>query len=328
MKNGLSIIVIAGIFVLGMANPFAVAADYPTRSVTIINPFAPGGTLDIQSRAFAAIAEKSMGQPFVVVNRPGATGMVGGLAGAQAAPDGYTLTVGSTAMTCALEWEAASGRKAPFSRRDFITIGSFTMSPTLVVVPYDSPWKTLEDMIRDAKARPGHYAFGSGGLYGMSHIPAEIFARALGLKFRHVPFSGGAPALSAIVGRHVDFGTQFPPTSLPLMQGKKLRVLAVQSDRRLKAIPDVPTVKELGFDAEYYAWVGILVPVKTPLPVVEKLRETAIKAVKEKTFIDAVEKPGDEIRFMNGDELAKFWEIESEKVGRIWAQLVRESASK
>lgn len=118
MKNTLSIIVIVAIVaisIFGMANHFAAAADYPTRSVTIINPFAPGGTLDIQSRAFAVIAEKSMGQPFVVVNKPGATGMVGGLAGAQAAPDGYTLTVGSTAMTCALEWEIASGRKAPLS---------------------------------------------------------------------------------------------------------------------------------------------------------------------------------------------------------------------
>ena len=328
MKSALGVIVIFAISILGMASNLASAADYPTRTVTIINPFAPGGTLDLQSRAFAAIAEKSMGQPFVVVNKPGATGMIGGLAGAQSAPDGYTLTVGSTAMTCALEWEIASGRKPPFGRRDFITIGSFTMSPTLVVVPYDSPWKTLEDLIKDARAKPGHYAFGSGGLYGMSHIPAEIFARALGLKFRHVPFSGGGPALSAIVGKHVDFGTQFPPTSLPLMEGKKLRVLAVQSDRRLKAIPDVPTVKELGFDAEYYAWVGILAPVKTPMPIVEKLREAAMKSVKDKTFIDAVEKPGDEIRFMNGDELANFWEIESEKVGRIWAQLVKESAPK
>src|SRR5512139_2710062 len=161
-------------------------ADYPTRSITMINPMPPGGTLDLQARAFASVAEKMIGQPMVVVNKPGATGMVGGLAGAQAAPDGYTLTVGSVNLTNAIEWEIANGRKPPFTRHDFIPIGSFTMSPTLFIVPYDSPYKTLSDFIKDAKSKPGQLAYCSGGLYGMSHLPLEIFARAAGLSLRHV----------------------------------------------------------------------------------------------------------------------------------------------
>ena len=115
------------------------AADYPTKPITLINPMPPGGTLDIQARAFAPVAEKMLGQPVVVVNKTGATGMVGGLAGAQADPDGYTLTVGSVNIPNALEWELANGRKPPFTRHDFVCIGTFTMSPTFIIVPNESP---------------------------------------------------------------------------------------------------------------------------------------------------------------------------------------------
>jgi tripartite-type tricarboxylate transporter receptor subunit TctC len=139
------------------------AADYPTKPISLINPMPPGGTLDIQARAFAPVAEKMLGQPVVVVNKTGATGMVGGLAGAQADPDGYTLTVGSVNIPNALEWELANGRKPPFTRQDFVCIGTFTMSPTLLIVPNESPYKTLADLITVAKAKPG-WLSSSGGL--------------------------------------------------------------------------------------------------------------------------------------------------------------------
>jgi tripartite-type tricarboxylate transporter receptor subunit TctC len=300
------------------------AAEYPTKPITLINPMPPGGTLDLQARAFSSVAEKMLGQPIVVVNKPGATGMVGALAGAQATPDGYTLTVGSVNITNAVEWEIASGRKPPFTRHDFACIGSFTMSPTLLIVPADAPYKTLADFIADAKTKPGQIAFCSGGLYGMSHLPIEIFARAAGLKFRHVPYSGGGPCVSAVVGKHVDFGAQYPPSTLPIVRGNKLKVLAVIGAKRMKSIPDVPTTKELGIDAEYYGWVGIMAPLKTPKPIVDKLREVTKKVAEEKAFIDMVEQPGDEVVFLNGDDLAKYLDIESAKIGKLDAELVKE----
>jgi tripartite-type tricarboxylate transporter receptor subunit TctC len=251
---------------------FVPAADYPTKPITLINPMPPGGTLDVQARAWAAVAEKYLGQPVAVVNKPGATGMVGAVAGAQASPDGYTLTVASVNFTNAIEWERANGRKPPFNYDDFVYLGSFTMSPTLVIVPYDSPYKSLQDLVKDARAKPGQLAYCSGGLYGMSHLPIAIFAEATGLKFRHVPYKGGGPCLQAVVGKHVDFAFQYPPTSLPLMRGNKLRILAVAGARRLKSIPDIPSFKDLGIKAEYYGWVGIAAPRNTPLPIVEKLR--------------------------------------------------------
>jgi tripartite-type tricarboxylate transporter receptor subunit TctC len=319
--RGLSMLIALSLVIVSVS----FAADYPTKPITLINPQAPGGTLDIQARAFAPLAEKMLGQPVVVVNKTGATGMVGGLAGAQAAPDGYMLTVGSVNIPNAIEWEIANGRKPPFTRHDFVCIGTFTMSPTFLIVPPDSPYKTLTDFIADAKAKPGQLAFSSGGLYGMSHLPAEIFARAAGIKVRHVPYTGGGPSLTAVVGKQVDFSVNYPANTLPLIRGNKVKALAVIGAKRLKSAPNIPTTKELGIDAEYYGWVGILAPVKTPKPIVDKLREVMKKVVEGKAFVDIIEQAGDEVHFLNGEELAKYMDAESEKIAKLYAEMVKET---
>ena len=322
MKRFFRVLSIGFIF-LALGN-FASASDYPTKPITLINPQAPGGTLDVQARAFASVADKVLGQPVVVVNKVGATGMVGGLAGAQAAPDGYTLTVGSVNIPNAIEWEIANGRKPPFTRNDFICIGTFTMSPTFLIVPTDSPYKTLADFVADAKAKPGQLAFSSGGLYGMSHLPAEILARAAGIKVRHVPYAGGGPSLTAVVGKQVDFSVNYPANTIPLIKGNKLKALAVIGGKRLKSAPNIPTTKELGIDAEYYGWVGILAPLKTPKPIVDKLRQVLKSAVENRAFIDMIEGSGDEVQYLNGEELAKYMDGESAKIAKLYAEMVKE----
>lgn len=325
MKRQIRVTSIVVAWVL-VAVSVSLAADYPTKPITLINPQAPGGTLDIQARAFASIAEKIVGQPVVVVNKTGATGMVGALAGAQAAPDGYTLTVGSVNIPNALEWEIANGRKPPFTRHDFACIGTFTMSPTLLIVPMDSPYKTLAEFVAAAKAKPGQLAFSSGGLYGMSHLPAEIFAKAAGVKFRHVPYGGGGPSLTAVVGNQVDFSVNYPANTIPLLRGNKLRALAVIGAKRLKSVPEIPTVKEMGIDAEYYGWVGLLAPVKTPKPIVDTLREVTKSVVESKAFVDMIQEPGDEVNYMGGAELEKYMDAESAKIAALYAEMVKEGA--
>ncbi len=324
MKKRSCIVAISFLVILGMIDASLEAADYPVRAITVINPWPPGGLFDAQGRAFTSVAEKYLGKPMVVLNKPGGSGMIGIQAIVQAAPDGYSLGVVGSYVGYVIEGEIANGRKPPFSWDDLIPIGSFTLSPTLVVVPYDSPWKTLADLIKDCKAKPDHYAFSSGGKYSGSHLPAEIFMRATGIKARHVPFTGGGPALTALVGGHVDFATQFVPAVLPLAQGNKLRILASQSNRRLKSIPDVPTVRELGIDAENQSWVGIAVPQKTPADIVEKLREVFKKVTEDKSFVNIIETQGDEVYYMKSDDVARYWENESEKLAKLYKQLVQE----
>jgi tripartite-type tricarboxylate transporter receptor subunit TctC len=131
-----------------------------------------------------------------------------------------------------------------------------------------------------------------------------------------------------VVGKHVDFGMQYPPTTLPLVKGGKLKVLAVVGKNRLKSAPEIPCMKDFGIDAEYYGWVGIMAPKKTPQPIVDKLREVAQKVCTDKAFIDLIEKPGDEVHLLIGDEFTKYWEVESQKIGKIQAELAKEAAKK
>ena len=324
MKDLIIGILLIAVFIFGMVSSTLAASDYPNRPIKVINPVAPGGMNDIIGRAFASVSEKYIGQPVVVLNKPGASGMIGTVEGAQAAPDGYTLTIGTTSRTTSVEWEIANGRKPPFTRHDFVTIGAFTLSPPLVVVPYNSPWQVLADLIKDCKAKPRHYAFCSSGAYSMSHIPVEVLGRATGIKCRHVPYSGGGPCLSAVVGGHVNFATQFPSSSIPLARGNKLTILAVMGNQRVKDIPDIPTAKELNVDAEYYVWIGILVPKNTPEPVVEKLKDVLKKVTEDKTFIKMIENQGEEVRYMSGEALAKYWDYESETLAKLYKQLIEE----
>ncbi len=324
MKNTLKIAAMVVILILANGLNLTWAADYPTQPLTLIIGAAPGGSIDIYGRFFATVAEKYLGQPVIPMNKEGAGGMIGLREGVRAAPDGYTLTVVSTGATIVIESEISRGRKPPFTRQDFIPIGSWAKSPIVIIVPYDKPWKTLGDLIKDCKDKPGYYSFCSGGAFSMSHLPAAILVKATGIKVRHVPYPQASPCLASVVGGHVDFATQFPTTSIPLARGNKVRILAVQDNQRHKSLPNVPSVKELGIDAVFTAWQGIGVPKQTPLPIVEKLKEVFKKTVEDKTFIDMVEKTGDEVHPMIGDEVAKYWQNESEMLGKIFKELVKE----
>ena len=302
----------------------ASAADFPTKTMTVIVTVAPGGSNDIQSRAFATLAQKILKQPIVVLNKPAASGMLALMQGAQAAPDGYTLTTSSMSETCIYEWELANNRKPGFALSDYVSLGVFTVSPLMIAVPFNSPWKTIEDLISDAKANPGKYAYASGGLNRIAHVNTELFSKAVGLKFRHVPYSGGGPAVTAIVGGHEDFASVTPSSSVPIIKGNKMRALAVQGDTRSKFLPDVPTLKEKGIDAGLSMIVGLAVPRNTPQPIVNKLRATVKQVSEDKSFQTIIENQGDEVRYVPGDKVGKIQEEASQKVAKLFRQLIEE----
>ncbi len=326
-KAHVSVLTVLALFALALPYSLA-AADYPTRPITLIIPRPPGGSSDVLGRAFASVAKKYLEQPIVASNKTGASGMIGGQAGAQAPPDGYTLTLVSTSVRCAIAWEKANGRKTAFTEDDFVGIVTLNISPPMIIVPFDSPWKKLQDLIDDAKSKPNHYAYCSGGQYSSSHLPLEIFSRALDLKFRHVPATGGGPCISAVVGKHVEFASQYPSSTIPLIRGKKLRALAIQGDKRLDSLPDVPTVKELGIPAEFYQNNAIAVPKNTPMPIVQKLRELARKVVEDKAYTDVVEKLGDEVYFLIGEDMVKRWKSEAETINQTMEAIVKELPKK
>jgi tripartite-type tricarboxylate transporter receptor subunit TctC len=324
MKRVFGLAIMALIAIVCIASSPGDAAEFPTKPITAIVTVSPGGSNDIQTRAFASVAEKILKQPVVVINKPSASGMLGLIQGAEAAPDGYTLTTSSMSEMCLLESEKASNRKVEVALSDFVSIGAFTVAPLIIGVPAKSPWKTLEDFIRDAKANPGKYAYASGGLYRIAHINTELFASAVGVKFRHVPYGGGGQAVTAIVGAHEDFASMTPSSSVPLFKGGKLRALAVHGDTRSKFLPDVPTLKEKGIDASVPQIVGLGVPKKTPAAIVEKLRAVVKQVAEDKSFMNVIESQGDEVHHVEGEEFAKISEREAQKVAKLFKQLMEE----
>ena len=323
MKKIGCLITLMAIFSLAIPE-VSVSAEYPTKPITIISPMPPGGMHDVIGRAFASLAEKTFGKPVVVVNKQGAAGLVGGLTASQAEPDGYTLLVDSTTVTNSLEWEIANGRKPPFTEKDLDLVGSLTLGPPLVLVPANSPWKTLADLIKDCKAKPGFYAYGSAGHMGGTHIAAAILVSGAGLKARHVPYEGGGNMMTALVGGHVHFGCQYVPAAFSLIRGKKLRALAVQGSKRLKSLPDVPTTRETGIDAEWEQWYGMSAPKNIPAPIMDKIKGVLKKVSEDDGFIKMMQNQGDDVVYMDPIQLAKHRAIEAGKAQKLFKQFLTE----
>ena len=267
--------------------------SYPSHAVTIINAFPPGGINDIVTRPLATAMEPILKQPVVVETKAGAAGQVGAQVVASAKPDGYTLLSHNTGISGYAEVDKLFGRPVKTSRADFVPLARLVADPVLLLVNEQQPYKTLQEFIADAKAHPDTLVFSSGGLYGASHLPLAYLEQATGpLKLRHLPTAGGGPAIMAILGNNAQVTTQSVSATLPHVKSGKLRPLAIFSATRSKVLPDVPTLKELGYDVEYYLWVGIFAPKGTAPPIVTTLRAAIGKAVQSQPFTTALANAG------------------------------------
>jgi len=297
------------------SRPASAQDAYPTRAITFVNPFPPGGVADVIGRPLAAALEPVLKQPCVVETKAGAAGALGAQVAASAKPDGYTLLVHIVSISGFAEVDKLFGRTPKFTNADFIPIARVVADPIVLVVNEQVPYKTLKDLVDDAKANPNKVVFSSSGLYGASHIPTALFAAAAGgLQMRHLPTPGGGPAITAVLGNNAQFFMS--PTSIALSQIKagKLRPLAVSSASRAKPLPDVPTFKEAGYDLEYYFWVGLFAPKGTPEPVIKTLRTAVDTAAHSAQFKTALENLGQELAYLDQPEFAKFWAADAKRM--------------
>lgn len=311
----------AALLAAAWAVPHAMAAQepFPTRPISLVAPFPPGGVADLTARPLAAAMEKVLKNPVVVVNKTGAGGAVGMSFVAHAKPDGYTLLLALSSISIIPEADKLFDRKPAYSMEQLVPIALISADPTILVVHADRPWKSVKEFVEDARRRPGAISFSSSGVYGTLHMATEMLSHAAGIKLRHVPTPGGGPALTAILGGHVDALASGPAVVLPHIKAGKLRPLAGWGAKRVAALPDLPTFKELGYDIEFYIWAGAFAPAGTPGPILTRLRETVRQAVDDAEFKAAMAKLETPIAYQDAPEFQKFWD----KDAKMLADAVR-----
>jgi tripartite-type tricarboxylate transporter receptor subunit TctC len=299
-------------------------APYPSKPVTMIVPFPPGGVADIVGRPLAAQMEKVFKQPVVVTNRTGAGGAVGMAAAAKSAPDGYTILMALSSISIFPVSDRIQGRAPAYEIRDFAPIALITADPTVLVVSADSPWTNLKEFVASAKAYPGQINYSSSGVYGTLHVAMEIFANAAGIKLFHVPYQGGGPALTALLGGQVHALASGPAPAVGQIKAGKVRALASWSSERLPLLPDIPTFRELGYDAEFYIWSGVFAPAATPSPVLDRLRAAVREAANSPEFKGAMEKVQTPVSYLDAPAFRTYWERDAarlkvalEKIGKV-----------
>ena len=284
----------------GMAiTPLAAVAqqDYPTRPITLVVPYGAGGTTDISARQMATMAEKILGQPFVVENQPGASGTNAMRAVASAEPDGYTLI----ATTSSPSFVTPALRDVGYDTlADFTPIMNYSGPFHGVVVPADSPYDTLDALIEGAKS--GAVTYGTAGAMGGAHLAFASVAKDTGTILQHVPFDGASKATAAVLGGHVD--AALVPAYRDLVQDGQLRLLGVRDGTKDPDFPDAPTLKEAGLAAEFPSIVGIMAPEGTDPAIIAKLESTFTEVASSdgfKTFMTDLSQP---VRIMSGEDLA------------------------
>jgi len=300
----LGVVVFFSIFSL----PIAETAEYPTKPVSLVIPFGAGGGHDMNARAIVAVANQYLGQPMIVQLKPGGGGAVASDFVAQSKPDGYTLLLGGPGPNSTLP--AIEGRsKGP---DDLVAVCRFNYAPVVITIRADAPYKTFKEMIDWAKANPGKLVYGTTGPWGAADLPFRQIMQATGISAKLVHHDGGGPALTAILGGHVDAMGAFTSHSLPHIKAGKVRAILVLDVKRENDLPDVPTAKELGLDITYYNWKGVLAPKGIPRPIVDKIATAFKNMCQDPSLKEMVKRLGDDIQYLGTDEFAKAWREEYE----------------
>ena len=292
-------------------------AAWPDKPVTLIVPFPPGGVADNVARPVAQALSKQLGQTVIIENKPGAGGGIGMAFVAKAKPDGYTLLLALSSISVIPEADKVLGRAPMFQLDQLLPIARFTADPVVLAVRAESPWKTYAEFVAFAKANPKKLNYGSSGNYGTMHVPMEMLASSAGVALTHVPFTGAAPAVTALLGGTLDAVASGPSTIVQHVKAGKLRVLASWGTERHPALPDVPTLRELGVATEYAQWSGLFAPAGTPEPVLVALRKAAREVQDDAAFKLAFVTLQTPLAYLDAPAFRVYWDADAKKMADV-----------
>ena len=289
---------------------------YPSKPISFVCPYAAGGNADQRSRQFGRFLSTALGQPVLVDNKPGAGGNIGTEAIARAKPDGYVIGMGNFAP---LAVNPTMFKKMNFDpAKDLIPIALIEKGPLILMVPIDSPFHSVKDIITAAKAKPGTLSFASGGLGGSHHLSAEMFKSISGLNMTHIPYKGGAPATTDLMGHQVDMMFEQMYAAAPSVKAGKLRALAITSKVRSPLFPDLPTMNESGVPGfEVQNWQGLVGPTGMPAAIVKQLNELVIKGLADPTIREQMLGQGNELGGGTPEQFAAFIKAEADRWGKL-----------
>jgi tripartite-type tricarboxylate transporter receptor subunit TctC len=297
---------------------------YPSRAISIIVPNPPGGMNQITAQPLSAVIEKMTKQPAPVLNKPGGTAAVGTAYVAAQKPDGYNILVTTPNIYLVVEKNKAQSIESPYKLEQIQPIALTSADPLVFTVQTESPYKSVKDFIADAKAKQGQLSYSSSGPYGVTHVPFAMFINANGLKMRHVPTTGGGPAVIQLLGGHVHATAQGVAAVATQIKDGKLRGLASFGAKRHSSLPDVPTFKELGQDLEAYLWVGLFTTAGLPEPTLKAVRDLVRRAVNDPLYQQAMQKANVEIDYRDTPEFIQFFQADYKRLGPVVAMLAKD----
>ena len=289
-------------------------ATYPNKAITMVVPFPPGGLADLVARPVAEAMSRDLGQPVVIENKGGAGGGIGMGFVAKARPDGYTVVMALSSLTVIPEADALVGRAPLYALSDLRAIARYTADPTVLAVRADAPWKTVKDFVDDVGRRPGVVNYGSSGNYGTMHVPMEILAASANLKMTHIPFTGAGPAIVALLGGQIDAVSTGPATVLQHIKAGKLRVLGHWGNGVLASMPEAPSLKDAGQNAEYAQWSGLFIPSATPEPVAQRLRAAARFAANDAKVREIIQNAGSPVQYLDAPEFELYVQADAKRM--------------
>jgi tripartite-type tricarboxylate transporter receptor subunit TctC len=307
---------------MALAPLAANAQAYPSKPIRIIVPYAAGGAVDIIARIVGQPLSESLKQPVIVDNRPGASANLGMELAAKASPDGYVLLMASNGIATNM---ALFSNLTFDGRRDFAPVARIGFAPLVIVVPAASPAKSLKDLIEQAKAEPGKLTYASAGNGSSGHLAGELLKSSAKIDVLHVPYKGGAPAITDLLGERISFMPINPVEVIAHIRSGRLRALAVGSDKRVPLLPDVPTVAEAGLPGyEATVWWGLVAPAGTPLEVVGKLNAETNKALGDPAIASKFAELGVVIATGTPEQFAAFIRAQTE----LWSSVIKEAGIK